>query len=179
MIPDMKFNLGNLMIETTNFDSYNEMSSRIKELKGILLESEEGRNQNILLKARLLDPKSETYCGITYIHNNIRPQIASHLFKFHCWIAFDNSLAIVSFKEPKCVSKIILPAVFWDLILLDKGSVLVVHELGAICFDETSQKKWELIGNDMLTDYQIDGNRIICKFDDGLTKCHELQKLRG
>jgi hypothetical protein len=171
----LDFNLGSLIIQTLHFDSENEMRARIKEFgRGILIEDEETRGQNILLKAYPPDAEWTSYCGIAF-GGGINPQIAYHPVDFHCWIALDWYLFLVSFLEPKCIAKIKLPWAFWSLILLDRGSVVAVHELGAMCFDAKAQQLWEISGHDKLADYHIEGNNILCIFDDGQTVSHSLE----
>lgn len=176
----MEYNLGHMTIQTLMLDSENELRARIKEIgRGIILEDEQDiPTQAILVKARASGSTWQSYCGMLVAGHGISPQIAYHPLDFYCWIAFDQCLFLVSLLEPKCVASIRLPCLFWDLVLLGGGSVVAIHELGAVCFDEKAREVWQVRTPDKLVDYHLDANRILLESEDGKSVSHELKITR-
>jgi hypothetical protein len=172
----VEYNYNNLILSASEYDSRQQLHSCIDRFnRGILLESEpEEANTYMMVKARYIAEEWASYCGLVYYDFGIKPQIASHSDRYCCWIAFGNCLFLVSFYEPKCIAKVELPFVFWDLISLENSSILVIHELGGICYDSKAKQLWEVSGKDKVESYNIKDGQLILKFDDGKTFSHQL-----
>jgi hypothetical protein len=171
----IEYNIGKLIVKCVPFDSVNEMKSRLNELEqGIILETIEGGNQSLLLKVRKPGTELISCCGIVY-WGTLKFQVAPHQSGNCLWIGFDGSVFLVSLLEPKCLATIELPCVFYDFVLLEKGFVVAVHELGAVCLDSKGSKKWEISTSDVLTNFRIENKQIICSSDDGQTVSHSIE----
>lgn len=81
---------------------------------------------------------------------------------------------LISFAEPRCVATNTLEGLFWDFVPQAGGSVVVSHELGAVCLDSYAKPTWKMVGSDMLQRYRLTQGRIVCTYADGQSQSHEL-----
>lgn len=172
----IQYNLGNLIVSATPYDSENELRTRIRhEAHSALVESEQGApSVFLLLEGRCPGAEKATQCGLLAAQVSIIPQLTAHPAGQLCWLGFDSSVTLLSFTEPKCVATIQLDGLFYDFVPQPGGSVVAVHELGAVCLDGEAKLAWRLVGSDILEHYRLTDDGIVCTYADGTSQSHGL-----
>ena len=105
-------------------------------------------------------------CGIVYA-GTFPPLVLEHEAPFCGWIVFDSTLYVVSFADAKHIREIRLESCYWDAMILEDRSLLVIHELGASCYRSDGEKLWELSGHDKINNYKLVNDRLELSLDDG------------
>jgi hypothetical protein len=166
------FNTGHFAFQILAYDTRREILQRLKAKNGFLIEPDETHATNGYF-VQVSTFKYRFYFGLMTEEYTFLPQIIYHPNPDDCWILYESSLVLLSLSEKKCIKYCTLPCLYWTAFYKN-NLLIVVHELGASCFDLNAVQMWELSGSDKLNDFEIMDKEIICIFDDGSKKAHTI-----
>ena len=111
-------------------------------------------------------PKPPAYVAMPQ-QSSISPQVAMHRNQQAVWFGYDSTITLLALARPEVQAKVELVGLLWDIVYLEEGPIVVIHELGAVCLDDSAKTMWTIDGPDMLDAYDIEGDTIACHFMDG------------
>ncbi len=142
----------------------------------IVLEDERSEGlSGILIQTRLPGYSWKGHLVVFVDQNISHPRIALHSEKGRYWIAWEKSIAVITPFDVKVEHVARFDYIYCDIVTCSSGNLLVVHELGAICYDENCRVLWSINGSDRLVDFSISDRILTCKFDNGTELSHEIE----
>lgn len=173
----MDFNFGLYTIRAVGAGDWHSMRDQLKKLNQayLVIEDAEGDSrEGVLYRVQSSIDNRVHYCCVFYESEFSRPQIiVRSMDACDCWILFDRTLAIVSFEPPQCFKQVKLPCFYWTAFRI-RDRLVVIHELGATCFDFDGNVVWDVSGDDKMNDYRVEDNVLTCIFDSGQRKSQSL-----
>ncbi|AQT67806.1 hypothetical protein STSP2_00956 [Anaerohalosphaera lusitana] len=166
----MKFelNAGDVCVSLYECDSRSELEERLRRVDGVvLLDEEQSGSRFVLVEVQRCGGEEVRAWGMDIVEHGPSPQMVVHGEECLRWVAFGSSLWLVDVWEARVVKYNRLDCVFWDIVRMDSGAAAVVHELGVTAYDAAGERLWDVSGSDMLAGFEVEDERILCRFDDG------------
>ncbi len=162
---EIKFNIITLAIEVKPVDTVNELKEKLRALGGsLLVSSEDCHGSSFLLTVNELPDGRISYCGFCLACGSV-PEILQNTDSC-CWFGYDSKVAYVDLQKRKVLFEKNYFA-FWRFEPLVPGKVLVGYELGVACLNSDGNELWDFTGPDILTDFKLEKNMLICTFEGG------------
>ena len=153
-------------VELKKIDSRSELYEQLRRgQSGVMLgDDDEATNEYFLMSL------GDCLIGICSQGHGIRPSVLQDSTARVAWVGYNTKLANVNISGC-CINFIIqLNSVFIAILCrMQDGSVVVIHELGAVRISGSGALLWD-VTTDVLIDFSDEGDLISLVTEEGVTK---------
>ena len=148
----------NIILSSKRYDSKNELSFFLENNDGILLPDNCDCGNYILIKMLNQITGDVLNIGVSaYLTSTSQILYVNNSFFA---LSFDNYVYFISSLCKNDIKEVELDYIVKNLIKLKDNSILVIHELGAICYSYVKEMLWEIQATDVVEYYEINEHEL-------------------
>jgi len=171
----LRANLGHVVVSASTVDTERELRKRIEEARSGLVLASDYPEHAMLLEATCPFTGRSAMWGMLCRSGTRGPQIAPHKEispAGKCWVGFDDCIWLIRLLDAKCDAQVSLGdgCIFQGFVVTHDGLLIVVHELGVLCLDESACELWKIVGSGIVEGYSVCGDLLTVRFEGGDVK---------